>query len=128
MRHRHHHRIARCRWWADELAAWRVHGRIERFVEPAILLLLRDRPRHGYDLAEGLGELAPEDRVDLGNLYRLLRDLEVEGLVRSRMGGRKRIYELTDDGRDVLDAWADGLGRTRRMIDGFLRRYRAASA
>lgn len=107
-----------------------VNGRVERFVEPALLLLLRDAPSHGYDLAEGLSELAPDDRVDLGNLYRLLRDLEAEGLVQSSWGtespGRaKRTYELTDEGHAVLDAWATGLARTRKTIDRFLRRHAA---
>jgi PadR family transcriptional regulator PadR len=105
-----------------------VNGRVERFVEPALLLLLRDAPSHGYDLADGLAELAPDDRVDLGNLYRLLRDLEAEGLVTSRWrddlpGRTKRTYELTDEGEAVLDAWATGLARTRRTIDRFLKRH-----
>ena len=80
---------------------WEVHARIERFVEPALLLLLRDGETHGYDLAEALAELAPDDTVDLGNLYRLLRSLEVEGVVVSRWrddlpGRAKRTYALTD--------------------------------
>ncbi len=125
---RHHHRSARCRWWDGR--AWVANARVERFVEPSLLLLLRDGDAHGYDLAEGLADLAPDDRVDLGNLYRLLRDLEAEGLVVSRWrrdlpGRAKRTYALTDSGRDVLDAWAESLTRSRRTIDRFLRRYAA---
>ena len=62
---------------------WRVFARVERFTEPAILLLLRERPAHGYDLLERLPELTGEQRVEMGNLYRLLRALEEEGLVAS---------------------------------------------
>ena len=123
-------RAARCRWWSEDAAGWMVNGRVERFVEPALLLLLRDAPSHGYDLADGLAEIAPDDRVDLGNLYRLLRDLEAEGLVRSTWatppgssGRAKRTYELTEEGGAVLDAWALGLARTRRTIDRFLKRH-----
>ena len=121
-------RAARCRWWSDDAAGWMVNGRVERFVEPALLLLLRDEPSHGDDLAEAMAELAPDDRVDLGNLYRLLRDLEAEGLVRSSWakggpGRAKRTYELTDEGEAVLDAWAAGLTRTRKTIDRFLKRH-----
>jgi len=77
-------RGARARWSAD--GRWIVRARIERFVEPAVLLLLRDGPRHGYDLLERIPDLAGgEGTVDLGNLYRLLRALEREG--RSRPNG-----------------------------------------
>ena len=31
---------------------WRVRSRVERFAEPAVLLLLQERPAHGYDLLE----------------------------------------------------------------------------
>src|SRR2546425_33797 len=33
---------------------WRVFARVERFTEPALLLLLRERPAHGYDPLERL--------------------------------------------------------------------------
>ena len=107
---------------------WEVHARIERFVEPALLLVLRDGETHGYELAEALAELAPDDAVDLGNLYRLLRSLEVEGLVVSRWrddlpGRTKRTYALTAEGRALLDEWAavPAPGRRhRRHIPGAL--------
>ena len=62
---------------------WAVRARIERFGEPALLLLLSERPAHGYDLLEQLPELTREERIDMGNLYRVLRALEEEGLVTS---------------------------------------------
>jgi PadR family transcriptional regulator, regulatory protein PadR len=107
---------------------WAVHARVERFVEPALLLLLRERPAHGYELIESLGELAPGLRVDMGNLYRSLRAMEAEGLVRSEWdakapGPAKRRYELTAAGRRLLDEWAAALGRTRDRIEMFLGRY-----
>jgi PadR family transcriptional regulator len=107
---------------------WHVRARVERFVEPSLLLLLRERPLHGYELLERLPELGVEGRIDIGNLYRLLRGLEDEGLVRSEWsadlpGPAKRTYELTAEGRSVLDSWVDGLRRARGTIDGFLARY-----
>ena len=51
--------------------------------EPALLLLLREHPAHGYDLLDRLPELTGEQRVEMGNLYRLFRALEEEGLVKS---------------------------------------------
>jgi PadR family transcriptional regulator, regulatory protein PadR len=106
---------------------YEVRARVERFAEPAVLLLLRERPAHGYELLEQLPELTGE-RADMGNLYRFLRLLEAEGVVRSRWeedlpGPSKRTYELTDDGHALLDEWARALGDARERIDGFLTRY-----
>ena len=58
-------------------------GRIERFQVAALLLLLRERPAHGYDLLEQLPAVIGEERMDVGNLYRVLRALEEQGLVSS---------------------------------------------
>ena len=126
MRHRGHPRSRSRR--LVEPGRWHVHARVERFVEPSLLLLLRERPLHGYELLERLPELGVEGRVDIGNLYRLLRALEQEGLVASEWsdelpGPAKRTYELTDDGCRVLDTWAEALGRAQSTIAGFLERY-----
>jgi poly-beta-hydroxybutyrate-responsive repressor len=106
-----------------------VRARVERFVEPALLLLLSERPMHGYELLERLPELAREERrVDLGNLYRLLRSLEDEGIVSSEWdervpGPAKRVYRLTDSGRALLDAWAGALAGAREVVTAFIDRY-----
>ena len=106
---------------------WHVRARVERFVEPSLLLLLRERPLHGYELLERIPELG-QGRVDIGNLYRLLRRLEDEGLVRSEWsadvpGPAKRTYELTAEGRRLLDRWAEALGEAQATIGKFLKRY-----
>jgi PadR family transcriptional regulator, regulatory protein PadR len=107
---------------------WSVHARVERFSEPALLLLLRDRPAHGYELVDSLTELTSGRRVDMGNLYRTLRALEAEGLVTSEWdadapGPAKRRYELAAAGRRLLDEWAVALSQARDRIDAFLTRY-----
>jgi PadR family transcriptional regulator, regulatory protein PadR len=103
-------------------------GRIERFQVAAILLLLRERPGHGYDLLERLPAVTGETRVDVGNLYRVLRTLEEQGLVASAWdesvpGPAKRTYELTDAGREGLERWVAALTETRDRIDRFLDRH-----
>jgi PadR family transcriptional regulator PadR len=118
-------RGGRCRWFEDDALRWRVHARIERFVEPALLLTLAATDAYGYELAARIEELDPDDRVDLGNLYRLLRGLEAEGFVTSRWrddlpGRSKRTYQLTDEGRALLDAWIDAIGEAADRLDGFL--------
>jgi poly-beta-hydroxybutyrate-responsive repressor len=128
MRHRHRHpRGVRSRRQTRP-GHWHVRARVERFVEPSLLLLLRERPLHGYELIERLPEVAGEGRVDVGNLYRLLRALEAEGLVTSEWsaelpGPAKRTYELTAAGREALERWAAALAETRTRIDGFLQRH-----
>lgn len=108
---------------------WAVRARVERFVEPALLLVLRERPTHGYELIEHLPEVAgPETRVDVGNLYRVLRALEEDGIVTSEWsadlpGPAKRTYELTDEGRRLLDRWAESLRDAQGVLSKFLERY-----
>jgi PadR family transcriptional regulator PadR len=121
-------RGARCRSFVRP-GHWAVQARIERFVEPALLLLLRERPMHGYELLERLPEVTGDvARVDVGNLYRVLRALEDEGIVTSEWsaelpGPARRTYELTEAGRRLLDRWAEALRDAGHVIDGFLSRY-----
>jgi DNA-binding PadR family transcriptional regulator len=100
-----------------------VFARVERFAEPALLLLLRERPAHGYDLLERLPELTGEQRVEMGNLYRLLRALEEEELVASEWDDGKRTYAITERGRHLLDHWAEALRHSQERTARFLERY-----
>jgi poly-beta-hydroxybutyrate-responsive repressor len=108
---------------------WAVRARVERLVEPALLLLLHERPRHGYDLLEHIPALVGDGAdVDLGNLYRLLRGLEAEGLVSSRWdvdgsGPARRIYTLTPGGARLLQAWTTALRSTGTVIGTLLERF-----
>jgi poly-beta-hydroxybutyrate-responsive repressor len=125
-RHRHL-KGARTRWLTPD-GQWAVKARVERFVEPAVLLLLRERAMHGYELLERVPELLGEERVDVGNLYRALRALEEDGIVRSEWsaelpGPAKRTYELTAEGTNLLDRWAEGLRENQTIVNEFLRRY-----
>lgn len=84
---------------------------------------------HGYELLENCPELAAgEGRVDLGNLYRILRGLEEEGIVTSEWladvpGPARRVYRLTDSGSRLLDRWAEALRETQGVMTTFLSRY-----
>jgi PadR family transcriptional regulator len=122
-RHRRHSRVRR-RIGPGE---YDVRARVERFAEPAVLFLLAERPAHGYELLEQLPELTGE-RADMGNLYRFLRLLESEDIVRSAWdddapGPSKRVYELTDEGRALLAEWAGALRDAQARIDRFLTSY-----
>jgi PadR family transcriptional regulator, regulatory protein PadR len=107
---------------------WQVRARLERFTEPAVLLVLRDSPGHGYELLEKLQTLMPAERIDMGNLYRILRSLERDGLVDSNWdddapGPAKRIYVITESGRRVLAQWVEAFTKIERQIEQFRKRY-----
>ena len=120
-------RSARSRW-LDDQGDWHVDARVERFTEPVLLLTLRDGPAHGYELAERLGAWVPDERIDLGNLYRMLRAMEHEGLVESEWkhdlpGRTKRTYALASQGTRLLDAWAASLHETEALLSSFWGQY-----
>lgn len=99
----------------------------KNFLRPCLLLLLRERSAHGYDLLERLEPLRVS-RADPGRLYRALRALEQEGLVHSaweasEAGPDRRIYELTRAGMESLHASAQALVETQAVLGTFLSRY-----
>jgi poly-beta-hydroxybutyrate-responsive repressor len=99
----------------------------KNFLRPCLLLLLREHPAHGYDLLERLRPLG-FSREDPGRLYRALRGLESDGLVRSvweksTTGPDRRMYELTRSGMEVLHESAKALMTTDQILDVFLSRY-----
>ena len=99
----------------------------KNFLRPCLLLLLREQPSHGYELLERLRPFG-FFRDDPGGLYRALRALEDEGLVRSAWersaaGPDRRIYSLTRAGMEHLHERAKALAEARETIDLFLTRY-----
>lgn len=102
-------------------------GLPRNYLRPCLLLLLAEAPSHGYDLLEQVGQLGME-RTDAGGLYRALRAMEQEGLVRSwwehsESGPARRTYTLTDEGLDWLHAWAGSLREVTRLLSQYLDRY-----
>lgn len=99
----------------------------KNFLRPCLLLLLREHHAHGYDLLERLRPLG-FGRDDPGRLYRALRQLEADGLVRSvweksTSGPDRRIYELTRAGMETLHGCAKDLMVTGGILSVFLSRY-----
>ncbi|MGI9665751.1 MAG: PadR family transcriptional regulator [Acidimicrobiia bacterium] len=69
----------------------------------AVLGLLMERPRHGYELKRALGELGFW-KVSFGSLYPALRRLEKRGAIEASGGtGRRKAYAITDTGRETFD-------------------------
>jgi DNA-binding PadR family transcriptional regulator len=106
----------------------RPGGRRGRWLEPFLLLLVAEDEAHGYSLIRQLNELgvAPGE-VDVGMVYRTLRELEAEGLVDSswaaEAGAPRRDYRLTPGGRLALAEWAAVMDERARLIAAFQPRY-----
>ena len=97
-------------------------------LRPCLLLLLAERPGHGYDLVERLKPFG-FDWGGPGPLYQTLRRLEEVGWVvstwdASAAGPARRTYELTPEGREMLSAFAEGLDRLSGTIEQYRVRYR----
>lgn len=101
------------------------------FLIPYMLLMLRDWSLHGYQIWQQLMtlNLPGLNEHDRPAVYRILRQLEEEGKVAShwdtgdKSGPARRVYALTDTGRDFLGLWAQGLDQYRRTLDFFFKMY-----
>lgn len=83
-------------------AGWGARGgRVQRGdVRAAILALLAEQPRHGYDLMQELSaRTSGVWRPSSGSVYPTLSQLEDEGLIVATSAEGKRVFELTDAGR-----------------------------
>jgi DNA-binding PadR family transcriptional regulator len=98
-------------FWGDPRSGWsekaerrhRRHG-MRRFrrgiLKFAVLKMLADMPRHGYDVMREVREKGW--RGGAGSVYPLLAALEAAGLIVGREEGDRRIYEITEQGRRLL--------------------------
>lgn len=104
-------------------------ARMEGFLQPCLLLLLAEKPTHGYELMENMNRLGLWAGVpDAGAVYRHLRRLEEDGLVHSRWstsgpGPARRLYEITPEGLDYLHDWSVTIRRNKATLETFLNRY-----
>ena len=85
-----------------------------RVVQEVLLALLAKEASHGYQLRArlqlALGPLA--EALNSGHVYVTLTRLEKAGLVRSQLVGQadapdRKVYELTDAGRDRVTEWLE---------------------
>lgn len=96
------------------------------FLSSCLLLLLSERPDHGYDLVERLPPFGICD-AEAGTVYRALRSLERHGFLHSDWtpsgsGPARRIYKLTTKGHAELQNWQGMLEDTRKRLDYYLHR------
>jgi PadR family transcriptional regulator, regulatory protein PadR len=107
---------------------WAPVGTHHRWMEPFVLVLLAGGSAHGYAMLGELEQLGiTRGSVDVGQVYRTLRDLERAGQVRSSWatgsGPARRDYELTAAGYAALDEWAAVMKERARLVAEFDARY-----
>lgn len=104
--------------------------RMERFIQPCLLLLLHEKEAHGYELLENLVHFGFEKELDPGMVYRNLRKLEEEDAVSSNWdtggpGPARRVYALTPHGQELIHAWAGRIQDKLQRLQYFLNRYQS---
>src|SRR5215208_1337165 len=80
-------------------------------VRGAILILLTERPMHGYQIIQEIGERSgglwtPSP----GSVYPALQQLEDEGLVRIEQAEGRKVVHLTDEGLAYVQGHREELG------------------
>jgi len=94
------------------------HGRLRLY----LLKLLDESPRHGYDVIREL-----EDRFmglyspSAGTVYPRLARLEAEGLVTHEVTEGRKVYQITDAGRQELAERQSDLDDLEQEISGSVR-------
>lgn len=79
--------------------------------ELAIMSLIAEKPRHGYEIEVVIEERGMREWTEIGfsSIYYLLKKLENEGLLEGHMhaaerGPARKVYQLTSSGREMLRA------------------------
>src|SRR6476661_9381534 len=95
-------------------------GRMQRGdIRTALLAVLAEEPGHGYDVIQRLEEkTAGAWRPSPGSVYPTLQLLEDEGLVRSVERDGKRVYAISQAGRDEAARRVEEAGGTPWELAG----------
>ena len=105
-------------------------GRQERYIQASVLLGLASAPSYGYELISTIQSFGfIEGAAPPGMIYRHLRQMEEDNLVKSEWetkeaGAAKRIYTITDEGREVLDLWIQFMQTNADKLNNFISMYK----
>lgn len=88
-------------------------------VRSAALLLLAERPMHGYQIIQEIAERSDGVwRPSPGSVYPMLQQLEDEGLVRDEKSDDRRVFHLTEAGRSYVEERRDELESVWETVSG----------
>ena len=100
--------------------------RLEGFLAPCLLFLLKKEPAHGYELVERIKDVEMIKAVPgPGVIYRHLRRLEDMGMLESRLepgsgGQARKVYSITPEGEDYLKARVTSLRDMHDALGKFI--------
>ncbi len=88
-----------------------MRGRMRRGdVRAAILALLLEQPRNGYQIIQEIAERSEGVwRPSAGSVYPALQQLEDEGLIQADVASGRRDFRLTDAGKEYADTHPEEL-------------------
>ncbi|MCF1597917.1 PadR family transcriptional regulator [Streptomyces muensis] len=91
--------------WGPKGGRGGPRGRARRGdVRASILALLKDRPMHGYEMIQEIAERSGGAwKPSPGSVYPTLQLLEDEGLIVSESEGGKKLFSLTEAGREAAE-------------------------
>ncbi len=104
-------------------------GKQERYIQPSILMGLSIKSSYGYELIHNISNFGfIEGQAPPGMIYRHLRQLEEDGLVISEWktkgtGAAKRIYNITQEGEEILSIWIEHMKNQVGKLQGFIEIY-----
>jgi DNA-binding PadR family transcriptional regulator len=107
----------------------KLHSGRDRFLEVCLLSLLLEGPSYGYRLLERLQEFGMVvEQIDIGSLYRTLRNMEEKGHVGScwedsEQGPNRRNYSITNSGTEALSKHVVHLQNRADMIQRLISFY-----
>ena len=100
-----------------------------------MLAILAKGPLHGYELAKTIGEIPHflDEAPDVSGVYRMLKTLEARGVVTSdwdvsKDGRPKRLFTITDNGRQCLQHWGGTLHNYHKAIGSLLKVVQKATS
>lgn len=114
---------------ADDVILRKFRKELNAGTVSLVLLALLDaspEPLYGYQIAKSIeGAWQEGAPVKQGTLYPVLRSLEEQGLLGSRVepsvaGPPRKYYSITDRGRSVLTEWTAAWTRARDFVDATL--------
>ena len=108
--------------WGHHWGPWVGRGRFfgSGEIRLALLDLLKDEPKHGYQLMKDLEERSGGlYQASAGSIYPTLQQLEDEGLVGSDQRDGKRVYRITEAGLAELEKEKDSVRRIWHRAEGW---------
>ena len=105
-----------------------VGATLDKLLQPAVLAILMKGPLHGYELTRKIAEIPYflDETPDMSGIYRILKTMEERVMVTSDWDmseGRrpKRIFAITETGRQCLEQWNSTLQNYHKVVGSLLK-------